>query len=616
MSNSMFRAGRLLAASALLSFGACGGGTSNGEAGDAGVGESRTVWFVDALATAGGDGSAGAPFATLAEAIDAAQAGAGAEAEFRMAVGTYDVPADVAWDQRPLRFFGANVDDTQLRFPEGFAPDASVFVQALALTSNEEVLRIDGQRWVLDSASIRGTRLRVSAQEVELLGLRVENGGLSVVGGALLVRDAQFDDAFLRIEGVTDADVMTLSFEEGPGPLLQLVDTTGGFSDISAQDAGTRNGERLTAEQFGAEVGQGILVQGGDVVADDWSVIRSVQRGVNVRAGTLRGGDVRIAGAGLTGMSGQQDAVIDLDELQVEAAGIAVFGSGAQLTLRSATVTDGSDGCVLVSDGSQLLLVDSTLSDCPSGHVSSLGEGTSVEVRDNTIIGAAIESCIAVSGTGETLITGNEVRDCAGAGISVFGPNAEVTFNQVSGIRESPIVPGVIEGISVLQSSPRVANNVVRDFEGAGIALLNAGGTIEDNELFDLGDVGIRAIERGDEPVIIRNNQITRASVAGIAALTVDATIEGNSIQETRFIAAEQSGEGIAAGVDADVVIVDNEVIASERSGIFLLAPVEADVRGNDLRDNATVGVRCAGGEVPLGENTFAGNGEGDTDGC
>lgn len=597
----------------LWALAACGAEGGEGSTDAGGAPTDRIVWFVDVLAEQGGDGSASAPFAELGDAVQAALAGVADSAEFQLAAGTYNFPSDVVWDTRPLSFAGAGIDDTSLRLADGFGPQAEVRARALAIAGASEVLTVGGAAWFLDNVAVRELRLAFEAGAVELLGLRVEAGGVTVRGGTAVGRQLNFDDAFLRMESVTDADIETARFSEGEGPLLQLTDVTGAVVDLVVEDAGTSRGVEL---EGGDSAGQGVLVEGGSIAADDWTVVRSRSRGVNVRGGELSGSKVVVVGGGLTGLAAQQGASVELSDARVEAANVGVFASGASLTLRDTYVTECGNGCVLVSDGASLTLTDSTLEDCPSGHVSSLGEATTVDARGNTIVEAELESCVALSGTGGNTLSGNEIRGCAGTGVAISNAPAVVSDNQIRDIRESLLVPGVQEGISVIRANPTITGNVIEGFDGVGIALLNAGGTVEGNTLSDLGDAGIRAVERGDAPVIVRENVVTRASGVGIVALTVDATIEGNIVTETRYIAADQSGEGIAAGIEAEVEIIDNTSASNERAGLFLLAPVTARVEGNELRDNGTYGARCAGGAVELGANTFADNEAGDVEGC
>ena len=328
---------------------------------------------------------------------------------------------------------------------------------------------------------------------------------------------------------------------------------------------------------------------------------------------------MRIAGAGITGLSIQGGATVVAEDVEVSEAGSAIFVSDGGLVLSDSRLERAREVGLLASAGSDVVLLDSTLFDCDNGLVSILGEGATARLTGNVIRGSEAGSCVAVASAGGRVeVETNTISDCGGAGISVLDSHdVQVADNEVFDVYGVEPFADLAEGISAVRSTLQVTRNEVHDVDGAGVAFLNSGGTVADNIVRGAGDAGVRVVERGRERVDIDGNEVTTARIAGIVVLTADVSVVDNTVTAVALDPAEGLGEGVFFGAGADVAVRGNVIRGAEGNGILFLDGARGTIDGNDIAGSTGYGIlelcpdSLAANDVEVGENALRDNAAG-----
>jgi len=217
---------------------------------------------------------------------------------------------------------------------------------------------------------------------------------------------------------------------------------------------------------------------------------------------------------------------------------------------------------------------------------------------------------IAISGGADPRLKSNFIHDSAGAGVvlteSARGTleDNRVAFNAQAGIE-------IFDG-----ASPTVRNNQIFDGTTAGIFVYGNGiGYIEDNDIWG-NQIGIYVkgpafprihrnsihtnvsngiqLEDGAK-VVITENELIRNQQA-ISVFDSNATIRKNRVGNC--------GTGITVyGKDSQATIEDNELFGHGNSAISVTFSAVATVRGNDIHDSNSFGIRFHGAAGTVEDN-------------
>jgi len=415
-----------------------------------------------------------------------------------------------------------------------------------------------------------------------------------------------FSDGELTLQSITVSGVT--------GPALKLTDATTTAKTLSVSAVTEIDGEVGT--------GDGVDVTGGSIDWDGGSVSATPDRALVLRTTTATLESLNLTSTDRAPLTVSAKATVTANSITIDKSRIAVFVDDASLVLSNATISNASTAGLLASADSKTTLTDSTLSDCPEGHVSVIAQGSSLTLERNKLLSAANNSCVSVAQTdGEVIIRDNVVNGCAGGGINLSAlDGAVVEGNTIKNITPDPIFKEIADGISLLDASATVSKNTVSDTDGNAIALIRGYGTIEGNIIGPLESVGISVIEKAPQRALVKGNTIVKARAAGVLVLLAEADVENNNISETRFVSAEGLGDGIAFGQGADVKVTDNNVFDNATNGIVFLDGATGQISDNKLTENLLYGIRefCTGptNTVTVGENMISGNGAGPTNLC
>jgi len=177
-------------------------------------------------------------------------------------------------------------------------------------------------------------------------------------------------------------------------------------------------------------------------------------------------------------------------------------------------------------------------------------------------------------------------------------------------------------------ADPQISHNKITNLgERGGIAVADARGLIEGNEITTKTGFGIVVLGAHAAP-IIRENVIS-SSLIGVKLMGSTSTIDGNDIGGGYVgIDADQGsdatvtrnrihecGSGCRVSNGSRATIEGNTITNNSTSGIEVESGAKVTITGNVLAENGAYGITAdAGSYVTLGENTFRDNKNGDID--
>ncbi len=565
--------------------------------------------FVDAAAAPGGDGTLTRPYVSLAEGL-VAVAGGG---ELVVAEGRYAMPGRVTLADT-VRIRGAGAGLTVL------AAGVEVGIEAGSLRLNDLDLELDA---VVDADALRMasvdvladaklTLRAVSSLEIEV-GRFEDADTLTIEGGASVVlRDTVWAGGRgARIRDVAQLAADGLSFADIGGVALWIERTDGTLTSSAVQDVWAR------ADEYPLD-GVCIQIDRGSKQLDRVSAVRCERRGMAFANGEASLTDVTIAGGGLTGLSVQIGAVVSAERLNAVDTNTLVFVNGAQATLDAPRLELARSTGILASDGAALVVRDAFMSECPDGHISVLGEGTSLTLLDSVLQDTTTASCVQIADTrAAQRIENNTIVRCAGAGVGVLeADDVSLLGNEIAGVRPDPLLPELADGVQLVDARVILRGNHIHDNDGAGVSGARSTGTLEGNRILDCGDAGIRLVDPFvgqdvDSPSIVADNVIQRTRGVGVFAFTTFAEVRSNRIVDVQWVPADGLGEGVLFGTGGFVSVVDNDIQGSGGNGVLFVDGAVGQVVGNFVSGSGMAGIRelCADGladnDVVVGDNVI-----------
>ncbi|MCK6544538.1 hypothetical protein L6R52_01585 [Myxococcota bacterium] len=540
------------------------------------------VLYVQAGAASGGDGTRGAPFATIAEALELAVDGD----VVALGRGTHEGPVVL---ERGVALLGACVQGSRVLAPAG-GPDPVLSIVGAGLFDVADLMLLSA------ASDAPGVSVRTSGGDVALRAIAVLSParfGVAIDGWA---SRAALDDVVVRnttpgLDGVAYGVALSggaratiersvVAGTHGTGiaisgfrTTLSLTDTVVVAGDVdehgtSGEGLLVTSSARVHAERFVAigNAGTGIAVDGRGAelqLSHAWVQSRSAELALE-------------GGAGLTVMHGARVILDGASFVANRERGVLVWGPGSSLTGRGLAVSapyapadEPSSGFGLdVGGGADVELDGVVVSDAEAAGILSYGTGTSLSMTDAVIHGMR-GSADGHFGIGVVAAAGARVAlsrvmldDVAWMGLAASGDGVEIAGTDVviTGLR-TEAGNAIAEAVHA-EAGARIALERAR-FDGAigRAAYVRAGGVLS---LVDVAVTELRAAAESEGAAIV----VEDAGRALVARLDVDgafgagARVAGPSSELVLFDATIVGVEAIAFADGAY-----GRAIAVERGG-------------------------------------------------
>ena len=420
---------------------------------------------------------------------------------------------------------------------------------------------------------------------------------------ALVVRNVSFASGLSHTGAV---ELQEVDFADLVGPALVLSGATARLFDVTIGD--------ITEVDGVVGSGDGLVAEGGTLTMGGVSASvpdRALLMGDGVVA-TLS--DLHLSGGSRSPLTVVDGAYVTAWNVDISATGIAIYVREASLHLTTATVDAASTSALMVSAGSTVTVSESTFTNCPQGHVSVLGQGVWIELTFNTFKNSTAAGCIFMAGVaGTVVIEDNTIETCAGSGISLSDTTgATIAGNSISNILPDVIFPELADGIVLIDAGATIDDNDIYGTAGAGISLVRGDGVISGNTLHSTASVAVTIVDPGSARVAVSGNQISDSVGVGVLVLGAAVDIDSNTIRDISYSSGDGFGDGIAFGSGANVVATNNSSTDNDRNGIVFLDGASGAISGNTCTGNTQYGILefCSGAanDVDVGTNTLTGN--------
>ena len=378
------------------------------------------VWYVDAAAVGGGDGSSGAPYNSLVSLNGAGGAGDvdGAGQTFFLYTGTYSTGLELEGTQKLFgQSHGLSVDGTQLVAAGGTNPSiANPGGHALTLASGDTIQGISLGSTPAGSASLKGTTVGTATMDTVTGGAitNATGGAVDISGGTLAMTFSSVSSTGATGNGIrldntagtftanggsitnaTGADVAITG--DGSGDTVgftyggNVADATGTAVTISHQSGGTKT--------LSGAVGAGAVS-----LADNTGATIELTGGVQLSTGTSPA--FTATGGGTVTVTQNNTSVVNTlttsTGTALNLANTTIGGAG--LTFRSISSNGAANGIVLnATGGSGGLTVSGN-----GGTCTSVGTCTGGTIQASTASGILLTSTSNTSLTRMLVQTSNE----------------------------------------------------------------------------------------------------------------------------------------------------------------------------------------------------------------
>jgi hypothetical protein len=512
----------------------------------------RTIRYVRAGST-GGDGSAAAPFGTIAEALS----GASGPITVALGAGTYaasPLPSDVA-------IHGVCADRVTIT---GTADAPALVVRPGARLSLDGVTLMPASVGVLVGGEL-------TARRVAILG--AATAGIGLIGGVLdaervLVRDTRLADADDFGRGV--------SLETDARATLRHVVIEG------SREAG-------------------LAVANATIEADDLAIRRTAPNesgGLGVGVRLFEGATATLRRAAI------EDAV---------EAGIRAEGS--ELTLEDAVIRDVRSSASL-ANGRGLFLRDSvahvrrTLIERASGAAIFATAGTTLDATDVVLADTQVSGEFAVGLgvlTSQAQVERLAVIDAAWIGVVVNAAGATLTASDVLVRRVRPTTIDVGEGIVVGDGgAATLTRALVEDVHALGVMTFGVGSTLSlrDARIRRVLETPTHRVGRGAEADVGAHLTLTHVWIEDVidtGIVSFGELVAGTlvTLEDVRVVrvaerscvsttcATEGGGSAVAAVFGGAIVARDLEVIGAPLCGVQVAEQGSLDIESGSIADCA-----------------------------
>jgi hypothetical protein len=504
-------------------------------------------FFVQQDTPEGGDGSEGAPFQTLKEAIEATT---GAPASIAIAAGTYDEMLSLDTSHAGLTLHGRCA----------------------------ELVTLDGGNEGFDSYTID---IGGEAEDVFVLrGLTItggESGGLRVHGGDVTVEDASvieaneagvwasWDETHVVLRRVLVAETLADSWGEyGFGVSAQL------GADLVMEECVVRDNHNY-----------------GVLAADTGTVVSLSNVTIS---GTVPDPDFEgVSGYALAAAAGAAFSASNVT-LSENNGGIIAVNTGTTVTVQDSLIQDNTTMGIIVDHATgtaERISVTGGMGGI-AGSGAALLTLTDVEVLEASVSGLEIEGGALVDATGLIIADAGEI------GIALQGAGS------VLHIDETTIGPVGGRGVQVLEGAVLDATDLtivdVVDFgllmgdEGTTAAL--TGGTIGPVASAADGETGYGIVVQGLATVSLTGTTVVEATRVGVLATSeATATLVDVEIADIRRSTAELLALGLMSQYSAHLAVNGGEVHGVHGPGVLASAGGSIALSGTSVHDNAFAGL-------------------------
>ncbi len=307
------------------------------------------------------------------------------------------------------------------------------------------------------------------------------------------------------------------------------------------------------------------------------------------------GGDVVITNSTLTDVDGvgvsaagpaATISVASTTFTRIDGTAVAASGDDSVITVSASTITDtrGIDGDAIVASGDRARVdINATTITTMTGQgIVASGTDSVVTATASTITDTG-NPAVSVTGTGATVILDNtDIADVAGTGIVIDAPDAVVQMVNGSTLRRT-----TLNGIDVLDADAELfvlGESIISDTGADGIFTDGGSILVQDSTIQTAVGAGIRAVGVSgavDSVVAVRGSTISATSGGGILTLNSNLRVErlDASDPQSRRTAISNSGlYGIRAVADsigppnAYQVLVSDTTIGAVAFGISIEA--------------------------------------------
>jgi nitrous oxidase accessory protein NosD len=353
-----------------------------------------------------------------------------------------------------------------------------------------------------------------------------------------------------------------------------------------------------------------VLSSGGGTFEDN-DIEENETVGFWVRAGAdLAVRKNRIRGSGTYGIAVDpkgRGTFEDNDIVETKGVGLWV-GAGAEPIVRSNRIRGGMmSGIVVSPNGRGTFEKNQIVENTDIGFYTD--SGATVIVRGSTITGNGKGGLLIGSGVRGTFeendIFANQ-GEWGGIGVQL-GACPVVRKNRVHQHQGHGVIykggEGVLEeneifengdiGVFVLEGAPTARSNHIHHNKEGIVVADDGGGLFEDNEIYAQKSLGVRIY--GASPVF-RRNRIQKAPMFGVFIIEGGATFEENDISEG---GTQTSGANVGVSRGADPVFRGNR-IHHGRVGVWVLDGAKGVFEGNEIVSSSHIGVLVKDGSAPV----------------
>lgn len=414
--------------------------------------------------------------------------------------------------------------------------------------------------------------------------------GVFAEGGTLVARSLVIERAvgagvrLLDAEGdLTDVRVVDVAYasDQGTGTGVGFVGGAGRLTRLTVigGERGLRVANEAVVEGSGVEVrdgtGSGVGVVSAQAHLTDVRVERMGNGGLQVgQGGTLAVERVVATDVRRYGLLASE-ATVEVTGLRVErsdARGVTLLRSSARLD--DVEIVDAADVAVQVTDP-------------PAEGVVHLGALT--------------------------------VRGARGAGVAVFGRGGapvQIEDADIEGTR--PGDGDLADGVQLFEAQAHLRRVTVRRNDGAGVLVERGDAVLETVEAEANGGPGLVVVEPSG-PVLATGFAARGNGGQNVLVLGGFVELREGALTEALPDPAEGAGDGVVGAQRATVVLRGVTVRGNGRHGAAVLTSSALRLEGSHFERNNGFGVHvgCDGSSLAdEGENTFAGNADGERGGC
>lgn len=565
----------------------------------------EVAYYVDASASADGDGSAEAPFKTIAEALSAMGDGEGGRVA--IAAGTYEEEIDLRHRHAGTALVGRCMELVTM---VGGASDAAL----------DAYTRSEGDLFEIRDLTVESDYVAINVEGAHLLANRIDVTRAGYVGIVALLPDTVLELNDVSVSQVSEVEGHTgawgvAAFEQATIEATDLViEDIGGDGLVTVGSTTNVSGCTISKIAEGAEEkGFAVVVQGGEATLEGCTIEHVYGFGLSADSGA----DVTLKNSTINGLGDQgtqdlggcvslHDATFTMEDSTLQHCTLSSISAyDSNLTLANSAVRetaslmimdedDNENGIYSFSDSFAISATDSvleatglTLTD--NANVSLLLDGTEAFISDSTIVGTYSASewmdaaGVLVQASADVHLSNSTISNNISFSLRVIG--ASLTLDEV-------IVEDTLPDAEGWGAALSVENWNERDIRGSVIARESSFSRSHMNGLhllasdMELTNVTIDSVEPAanefggvgllmyDNANLVAEGLIVR-HVYDIGVQISDgssASLDGVTVEDVRSVSGYSMANGFNVQVGSTVDAQDIEISAVEGMGISVLS--------------------------------------------